>query len=293
MDWPRVKNILIISFLILNLLLVFRLYVQPNYAFPGERLSEESMDAIVEVLKQNGVTINTALPRVSSRRPAINISLHAYSAEEIAQMRTNILGPLAPQDVAPEDEQYVFTLDNELLIITSRGYVTYIVNDPDPDPDPVGSAISETEAKAIANEFMGKKLGNPKNFVFDGISFTEGMGYLVDYVQTHNNSSMFDGYITMVVKPSGVARMWLCQLDISSKPWGGKDVLTPHEALLKLHSHRVNSGETDKMEVLRVDLGYYGSIYDSDQAWEAVPVWRIYTSVGDFKVNALSGIIEQ
>lgn len=290
MDWPRVKNILIISFLILNLLLVFRLYVQPNYAFPGERLSEGGMDAIVKVLEQNGVTINTALPRVSSRLPAINISLHTYSAEEIAQMRTNILGPLAQQDVAPEDGQHVFTLGNELLIITARGYVTYIVSDP--DPVPIGSAISETEAKAIANEFMGKKLGNPKDFVFDGISFTEGMGYLVDYVQTYNNFSMFPGYITMVVKPSGVARMWLCQLDISSKR-GVKDVITPHEALLKLHSHRVNSGETSKIEVLRVDLGYYSSIYDSDQAWEAVPVWRIYTSVGDFKVNALSGIIEQ
>jgi len=97
----------------------------------------------------------------------------------------------------------------------------------------------------------------------------------------------------MVVKPSGVEAMWLCRLEVSSKLWGGKDILTSHEALLILLSHRLNSGETSNMEVQSVDLGYHSTIYDSDQAWEAVPVWRVHTSVGEFYVNALSGIIEQ
>ena len=104
---------------------------------------------------------------------------------------------------------------------------------------------------------------------------------------------MFPGYVMMIVKPSGVAAMWMSRLGVSSQLLGGKPVITAHEALLGLLSHRLNSGETSKMEVSSIDLGYYSNIYDSDQAWQAVPVWRVYTSVGDFYVNAWSGIIEQ
>jgi len=104
--------------------------------------------------------------------------------------------------------------------------------------------------------------------------------------------------------------MMLGRLEVSSELWsiknllkphetflnllGHKDILTPHEALLSLLSHRLNAGESSNMEVRAVDLGYHSSIYNSDQAWQAWPVWRIRTSVGDFKVNAVSGsIIEQ
>lgn len=293
MDWPRVKNILIISFLILNMLLVFRLYVQPNFAFSAERLSEERMNAIVHVLEQNGVVIASVLPRVSNRLPAMKIRVRAYSAEEIFRMRTTILGPSAQQtstnDFPSEEQPVSFILGSEELVVTSRGFVTYY----DRGLTPMNTAISEDEAKAIANKFMREKLGNPADFAYDGISYIEPMGYRVDYVQKHKDSLMFTGYVKMIVKPSGVAAMWLCRLVVSSQPWGVKDVLTPHEALLSLLSHRLNSGETSKMEVLSIDFGYHGGIHDSDQAWQAPPVWRIYTSVGDFYVNALSGIIEQ
>lgn len=293
MDWPRVKNILIVSFLILNLVLAFRLYLQPNLAFSAERLSEESLDAIVHVLEQNGVTIGVALPRTLGRIPAKKIRVQAYTAAEVTRMSTQVLGPAAeqtsPNAFPLEDQPVSFVSGFEELVITSRGFVTYY----DRGLTPANTVISEEEAQAIADKFMREKLGNPADFVADGINYIEPMGYRVDYVQKHKDSLMFPGYIMMIVKPSGVAAMWLCRLEIGSQRFSGKDILSSQEALLNLLSYRLNSGETSQMEVLKVDLGYHGGIHDSDQAWDAVPVWRIYTSVGDFFVNALSGIIEQ
>lgn len=293
MDWSKAKNILIVSFLILNLLLVYRLYIEPISALATEGLSRERMEAIEQLLVKNGVSVKFALPRTVPRMPVVNIQVRSYKGPELEQMKNSILGEGAVQtsvNALPLDDQPAsFSLGYEELVITARGYVTYYNRQVLPQE----KTISEEEAKTIAIDFLNQRLGNTTDFALDSISYIEPMGYRVDFVQKYKGSYVFPGYIMMIVKPSGVAAMWMCRLDINSQLLGSRTIITAHEALLSLLSHRLNAGESGELEVLSMDAGYHSTIYDADQAWPATLVWRIHTAVGDFYINALSGTLEQ
>lgn len=292
MDWPRVKSILIIGFLILNLIMAYRLYVLPDFPQDSDQLSIEDKEAIVAVLEKSGMKLNLTLPTEVSRMPVLNIRVRSLSAVEISTLKESLLGPSALQTslgaVPSRDHAVRFVNGQEELLVNSLGYVTYN-----------NWALAETsdqimaeEARTIADEFLRDKLGNTKDFIYDSISI-DPFGYRVDYVQKHKDSYMFPGYIEMVVKSSGVAHMYLCRLEVDPQFARSKSVVAPHQALLSLLSHQLNTGGVADIEITRLQLGFYSRMHDSDMAFPAVAVWKIGTSVGDFYFNALSGVYEQ
>jgi len=292
MDWSKAKSILIVSFLILNLLLAYRLYLEPTLALASDGLSKEQIESIETMLQKHGVNLSTALPSAAPRVPIMHIQVHSYNEQEISKLKTSILGPNAIQvspNTLPFDDQLNFADGFKDLNITARGYVTYYNRDLQVSND----MITADEAKAIGHEFFTERLGAPTDFVFDSVSYIEPMGYRVDYVQTHKGSYVFPGYIMMIVKPSGVYAMWMCRLDITTQLLAKKTIITAHEALLNLLSYRINAGESSALTIHGVDMGFYDTIYDAEQSWQIPPVWRVRSDAGDYYINALSGIIEQ
>lgn len=295
MDWPKAKNILIVCFLIVNLLLVTRLYIIPQLDIAVRPVSRE---AIIRVLEMNDVRLASSLPRRTSTAPFARVSIRSYTAKEIADLALKILGPsgvrVTPNDQPSEDHPVTFMLGtDELVVVTGRGYISY----QNRAVQPSSVQLSEQEARRLAEEFFRERLGGPRDFTFDSTTVMDtdiqSKSYRIDYVQKHRDSYVFPGYIMIVVKPGGVAAMWMCRLNVSYEPGTAKRTLSATEAVLSLLNYRHNAGDHSEMTVFGADFGYHSPIYDSvDPSWRAVPIWRIKTSLGDYYINAHSGVPE-
>lgn len=295
MDWPRAKNMLVVCFLVINLLLATRLYIIPQLDSSMRPMSRE---AIVRVLEKNNVHLASTLPRRASTASFARVSISSYNAKDIAELALTILGPngvrVSKNEQPSDDEPVTYMLRNdEVVVVTRRGYVSYQNRAVEPSLAP----LTELEARRMAEEFFHERLGGPRDFAYDSLIVMEGdsanRSYRIDYVQKHRDSYVFPGYIMIVVKPGGVAAMWMCRLNVSLEAGTAKTSLSATEAVLSLLNYRHNAGDHSEMTVHGADFGYHSPIYDSvDPSWRAVPVWRIATSLGDFYINAHSGVPE-
>jgi len=293
MDWRRVKTLLILSFLLLNILLAGRLYFLPELDMYLGLTGRTSSEAVLRALQSHGVELTGILPTSALRAPFAQVSLRQLSDAEINRLRRQILGNEAvrtsPQEIPVLEHPLSFAVEQQELIITTRGYVSFqnraVVK--------AGVPMSADEAKRIAGEFFKERMGDPTDFIFDSvISLGEG-SYRVEYVQTFRGTRIFPGYIIVVVKGGDVAAMWMSRLNVALEAGGAKAVLPAGEAVLSLLNNRLNRGETGTLEVLEVLFGYHSPIYDAiDPSWRGVPVWRIRTNEGAYFINAHSGVPE-
>ncbi|MBS3873126.1 MAG: two-component system regulatory protein YycI [Firmicutes bacterium] len=296
MDWGRVKTLLIVSFLILNILLAGRLYFVPELEMYLGLTDRASSEAVLRALQAHEVVLTGTLPTVALRAPFAQVSLRRLNHNDIDLLRRQILGDeavhstIATTDDRPLVEQPTsFVLGHEDLVITTQGYISYH-----------NRAVAKTEAPLdaeqavqVAEEFFRHRMDGPRDFVFDSVIPLEEGSYRVEYVQTFRGNRIFPGYIIMVIKGGEVAAMWMSRLNVALEAGGAKPVLPASGAVLSLLNHRLNRGETGAMEVLEVLFGYHSPIYDAiDPSWRGVPVWRIRTNAGVYFINAHSGVPE-
>lgn len=293
MDWRRVKTLLIVSFLLLNILLAGRLYFVPELEMYLGLTGRASSEAVLRALESHGVVLTGALPAVALRAPFAQVSLRQLSEAEINHLRRQVLGAEAvrtsPEDIPVLEHPLSFVLGQQELIITTRGFVSYHNRAVAKAQAPMNA----DEAKRIAGEFFSERMSAPSDFVFDSVISLDEGSYRVEYVQTIRANRVFPGYIIVVVKGGEVAAMWMSRLNVALEAGGAKPVLPAGEAVLSLLNHRLNRGETGTLEVLEMQFGYHSPIYDAiDPSWRGVPVWRIRTNDGDYFINAHSGVPE-
>ena len=295
MDWPRAKTMLIVCFLVLNLVLAFNLYIEPILTGDADNISPERFESIINVLRQNNVEIEVAVPRNAPRLPFYRVALLPYTVEEIFTLRNGLLGPDAAMTsvsaVPRENDPSSFVAESEDIVVTALGYFSYynrglFLSEASPD-------MEAEEARDIAAAFLLSRFGTIDSYSFDNARFIEGMGYRVEYVQIHDDTPIYPGHIMVLVKPEGVVSIWQLRLNVLSAGGQDKRVVSAADALLSMLSHRLTIGETGAMTVREIQLGYYSRVYDTFESWQAAPVWRIRTDRGDYFVNAHSGIIEE
>lgn len=295
MDWPRAKSILILCFLALNILLAYGLYIEPMLQGDSDNLSRERLDSIMNVLAQNGVRVDFALPRTTPRLSFYRVATGTFTAEEVFGLRNSLLGPdalLTSVSALPDPENPAsFLLDQKELIVTAFGSVAYYNH---------GNFLSGNlppltpeEARGLADTFLEERLGGPGDYVFDAVHYVPVLGHRVEYVQRHEETPVYPGQLVVLVRPSGVAALWKLRLSVISREGAEKRIISAPEALLNMLSHRLNTGQTAPVVVEELELGYYSQVYDTFDSWPVAPVWRVRTDSGDYHINAHSGIIEE
>jgi regulatory protein YycI of two-component signal transduction system YycFG len=295
MDWPRAKTILIVCFLILNVILAYNLYIEPLLEGDSDNISRSRFDSIMNVLGQNKVSIDTAVPRNTPRLAFYRVALHPFSAEEIFALRNGLLGPdasLTSTSAVPDDNNPAgFMLGQEDMTVTALGYLSYYNRElflAD-----VGEDISYEEARAQADAFLRSRLPGFDQYLFDAVTYVEGMGHRVEYVQMHDETPVYPGHVMALVKSDGVVALWQLRLKIMSGEGQEKKIVSAADALLSMLSHRLTVGDSGPVTVQEIALGYYSRVYDTFESWQTAPVWRVRTDHGDYFINAHSGIIEE
>ncbi|MGI6486446.1 MAG: hypothetical protein GX759_05425 [Thermoanaerobacterales bacterium] len=281
MDWRKAVNTLIISFILLNVFLVFNLW-DKNRPESGFKLSQQQQHDITEMLKQKGITVETEIPEDGEPQAFLEIGYDKIDKQSVVEA---FLGKgIRVQEYGIDGGNNYINGDKQLIVM-DNGIISFF----DKSNKARDLNLNEDEARILAEEFMIKHTGIPQNAILYGIAYEQkGEGYLVEYIQTHDGFLIANSYMDILVTPSGVKSFYQCWLNPYGYKGRKKTVIPPLTAIM-----RVADESTSPLTITRIQQGYYSKLYDAEK-WQAAPVWIIHTKdESKYYVNAYTGELEQ
>ncbi len=313
MDWSRAKNVLILAFLSINLLLGYRLWAGPGGA--NASLYSVTRQEVLEVtaqLRDRGVVLVGRLPREARPAPLLAVENPPPDPDAVAarffgagvkgqreEAGWRYQGP-APTRSAGSTGSTESTGSRgsagATLLVSPSGALYYHAELP-----AAAGHIDERTAVSIARDFWQARGGLPSGMQLDYHMPVGPARFLVVFTQQTQGAWFFGATAVALVEAGGVREAH------ASWPnpvrWSGpqRPVLPATEALLRaiplLTRQAADGGKAATSGaaqgvVLGVDPGYYSQTYDARE-WEAVPVWRLRLGSGEVVyVNAYTGAIE-
>lgn len=283
LQWKRAITILIVSFIMLNIAMIFNLWLRDR---PDNRfaLSSSQKSQIIQVLRQRGVTLEVDIPKEGRPQSLLEVGFPKLDEKKILQ---NFFGKDSKPNISPTQDGRKFTIGNEQLIITDNGFITYLNN----EDNLKWPSLTREQAEKEALNFMKTHRCMPKNAVLDKISYDEeSKGYLMEYVRYHDDFFIQNSYATVLVTPSGIKSYYQCWLEPLGYVGKNRSVISPLTVIMRV----ITEAKTEHPIVItRIEQGYYSKLYDADR-WQVAPVWKIQLNAVDtYYVNAYTGELEQ
>ncbi|MDI6894202.1 MAG: hypothetical protein QME70_06295 [Bacillota bacterium] len=288
MDWARAKNILIVAFLGVNLLLGYRLWTGPATASSSlYTVGAREVREVAAQLRERGVVLAAEIPRRARPLALLTVS---NPPVEPAAVAARFLGPGA--EVVQEGDVWLGLKGQEAVVVYPGGEVFYR-RLPRPGAQPGGTPPSAGKEKPpdpdravqAARDFWGERGGLPTGADLDYHAPAGAGRYLVVFTCQAAGHRFFGGRAAALVGPGGVEEAYGA-FPLAEKPSGNpRPILPATEALLRAAPLLVEKGAV----VVQVEEGYYSPVYDARE-WEAVPVWRVRLGSGaSLYVNAYTG----
>lgn len=283
MEWRKAIIILIISFMSLNIFLLFQWWrkSEPTGEFD---LTLEQQEEIVELLRQKGVKLETEIPSEGRGQAFLEV---AYQGVDEQKAVENFFGKGAHPQVEGIEDGKRYTLGSRQLVIMENGILSFTDEEGE---SPLRSLTAE-EAEEEARTFIEAHGGLPADAVLNSITYDPGsQGFLISYVRDYDGFIIANSYIDVVVTPSGVKsyhQLWLKPLGYAGKR---RSVISPLTAILRVI---VEEESEEPITITQIQQGFYTKFYDADK-WQAAPVWKIQLNGQEvYYVNAYTGELER
>lgn len=288
MNWRRAKNLLLVSFLLLDLALAW-LYQGLRAETMGHAAGAGVDPEIVKQLGENNITLATELPRGTPELALLRVGVMRQNPYPLA---LTYFGTLEGVNMVRLDNpllQAAFSRDEEEVLFYSSGVTVYTRHD---ESGPAGGNQSTAEAEKRAHQFLVEHGGLGDLQLLRTVPYRRQGTYLVEYTQNWQGRPLVGASgAVLVVTPTGVENCWRRYLTVLGESGIRRSVVSSEAALLALALDRPRP-EVAPMTIKEITLGYYNKIYNADE-WEAAPVWRFWTG-GDhyYYVNAFTGEME-
>ena len=277
MEWEKAKNYILLFFVLLNLALGGLLFMESRrYSMTPER-----EQAIVAILNQNNITMDTRLMRRFAPMRAMGISGFYYDADELVRI---FFGNAAVQRTTTLQGYRVTRRPVELVI--SNGFVSYT------NPHGRGeiSELNPDEAQRLADALVR---ANWPDFRLDIVHSGEDW-ILLSYREIYRGNKIHSNFIEFLVTEDGIERVEMQFGQVQG--WESSDqqpIVSPDEALLTFVQRTRGHAQVAPMTIAHMDLVYFleeGST-DPDVTHRAVPFYRVFV-VGEgsdpFLINAFT-----
>lgn len=265
MDWSKIKSVLIITFISINIVLGYSLY-GTNQAFKKEvPIEADVYNRVVALLEEKNILVEATIESYKATVPSLTVAYETYTLEEEA---TKYLG--ANYDIIDG----VAILDEEAVKIENDTAIKYFHT---LALDEVNNATEES-AQATAEKFL--RLNNyavPENpWRVD----QQGEFLVVTYKQFYKGYYLDETYMTLEIYDDTVVRFsrkWFDNVLEKNTP---KNVLPPSEALLKVIERAYTETVTygDQMTIEKMELGYRlddNILFSYIKSGDVFPYWRI------------------
>ncbi|UOY91351.1 two-component system regulatory protein YycI [Ectobacillus sp. JY-23] len=256
MDWIKIKNIFIITFLILDLFLVYQIFENRN----NNQLEQIAVTTLEERLEEDNITY-VELPKEPTKAAYITGRRKVFKDEEIRSLKN--------QYAILESENMIVSKLKEPLPIpkNDKGYFfeeflrTYV--------------LEGTRYKYWKAEEKERKVYFFQQYKNQNILYNNDAMVVLDYNEKDEITSYTQTMLTNISEMVGSKK--------------DQEIITSVKALEALHSkNELKPGS----RVTKVEIGYYTIVTPSSGAQVIAPTWHfMINGKDDFFVNAREGQI--
>jgi regulatory protein YycI of two-component signal transduction system YycFG len=270
MDWSRIKSILIITFILINLILGYIIYGTTK-TFEKEVLVEQDIfDQVVGLLEEKGIAVGFEMESYKEKVPSMTVSYESYSLDESAKL---FLG--REYDVIDG----VAILEDQAVKVKNDTELKYFQTSPLDDEN----NCTEESAREVAEAFL-KSYGYEVPATPWRIN-QQGEFLVVTYKQFYESYYLDETYMTLEIYDDQVVRFSRKWFQSVLEQEVERSVLPPSEALFRVIERVYN--ETTSYEaplvIEKMELGYRlddSILFSYVKSGDVFPYWRITFSDG-------------
>lgn len=262
MDWSRTKTIFILTFLILNLFLVYQLLEKQQ----DSKLDLINESTIEEKLAAEDITIQPAIPKMTIKKPYLNGKSKYFTPEDFKGLT-----------------------DQKIVIRNEKVYSTFEKTVKMP------GELSADSEQAVLQQFLKDKVLDGDSYVFWDEYEGENGKWLLFFQKYGGDTLYFNKNGMLLVQLDeqnnmlGYIQTYL--EDIENMKTNDEELLTAMKAIENLYiQNELSSGS----KISKMELGYYSLVPLTKDAQVLVPTWRILVGKDkEYFVNAMEGQIHQ
>ncbi len=273
MEWPKLKNIIILILLLANLFLVGMLIVQER---GSARYQEQALHNATSVLEQNGITMErSAIPQQTD----FSAQVLERDQESEQELVTALLGTCAFSDLGGGRYLYEGPLGQAEFRSNGNFNVTFF--------DGVQKLDPGQSQQMHAVDFL--KRAGLSGTVSD--CQTQGGETAVTLLQTWEGLPVYSCQITLIYQGDCLNAISGQRLMGTPRSAGGQDeVISVPTAML-----RVLNGINDLNDICNaitsMKPGYL--LTTAEGGIRLTPVWYVQTDTGTYSLNGLTGVLER
>lgn len=270
MDWSRIKTVLIITFIVINIVLGYFIYGTVKTFEKEVAIEQNIFSQVVELLADRNISVGFEMETYKETVPSMTVSYESYGLEKSA---TTFLGKGYDliDGVAILGEQAV-KVEND----TELKYFHTLPLDEE-------NNCTEASAQQVAENFL-------KTYGYDIPKAPwrinrQGEFLVVTYKQFYESYYMDETYMTLEIYDDSVVRFsrkWfqsVLEQDIERK------ILPPSEALFRVVERSYNEAASYEEPLLieKMELGYRlddSILFSHVKSGDVFPYWRITFSDG-------------
>lgn len=270
MDWSKIKTVLIVTFVIINLILGYSLYGTSKRFEKEVPVEKEVFDKVVALLADKNISVDLEMTSYKPFVPLLTVDYETYILEDEAE---KFLGTSYEtlDDVAILGEHAV-KIDKD----TALKYFYTMALDSQND-------ASFESAQKVAEKFLSKY-----DYDFPQEAWRidrQGEFIAVTYKQFHGDYYLDETYMTLEIYDDQVVRFSRKWFQSVLEKNIEKNVLPPSEALFKVIERAYNESITYGATLIieKMELGYRlndNILLSSAKSGDASPYWRITFSDG-------------
>ncbi len=277
MDWVRVKTILIIVFLIVNVFLLIKIVERDSRA----EMTQDELQNLKQLLSTNGISFEVEMPEEFEFMRRINVT-DGFQEEALAN---RLFGSGRWTLTEQQEEETVYVSGEQELKIKDDGSFSYKTR-----LEPIDNKHMEN-IERLKERVLGVlgTYARIENYEVTSVS-TMPEGYVLELKFFYMGNEIFNNGVRAEISNSG--DMVISQGLINLSGFTGKpEKVTPVDALVELIE--ITGGQTLVKEMV---LGYYA---DLDKDGEIVkygkaradPAWKVETDKGIYIFDGYNGTL--
>lgn len=275
-DWARVKTILIIVFLIVNIFLILKLVEKgSNREFTGHEI-----ESIKQLLGKNNIEMQVQVPSRFEFMQRIKVT----EGLEGNALADKLLGAGKWSAKTDSDGEKKFISENKELKVNKDGQFEYKISNVKFNQKTLNESMVEEQVYKVLRTYI-----KIDDYRLDGISKNKN-GYSLKFNYLYKGQEIFNNSITVEVVDTGSITITQGLIDLSGYT-GKSEKVTPIDSLVELIKY--TEGKTT---VKSLTLGYYADVSKNGEIIKygktnADPAWKIETDKGLYIFDGINGTL--
>jgi len=274
MNTERVKNILIVLFSLVALMLAAFVFVDEG----RYNLSDAQEAAIVSLLAHNDVFLDERMDILRNFRPMRPLDLQIYNYS-ISDMAARFFGDSAPQIEIEGANMYFFSDDREMMYSYLHNWVIFEIPGGISNEAFLESSGGAAAAERLAKEYIEELLGMPPGMEHTSTSLSRQRQnqYVISFFSDYRGHRLHNDHIRVTVADTGITYILYSRVQNNGFFGESRGIFSADEALLALLNHlRHIQIEEGPVIITEMRLAYY--IAGDEGAREGVPAY-VFTAM--------------